>query len=171
MLLTGYFMDLRFWFHPCWVQPYWLYSRRTTMTRLKDALLGLVLLAAAFFAVWVMSQVLVSPAKAAEVAPEEPKATGSFVNGLQLHNSCAAKQPQCIVYIYGVLDTLINSMQCEERLPASRETMVDTLTALATSNGKMEGEELEKLNAAETVALAFTRTPTYHICKGEGKAL
>lgn len=131
----------------------------------------LVALALAFSA-YVIEMALSSPSRAAEVqpAPEEPKPTPFFISGLQLHNSCGAKQPQCIVYIYGVLDMLIDSLGCEPSVVAGRDMMVGVLSSLATLNNRLDGSELEKLNAAQTVAMAFVTTPEYRACKAVADA-
>lgn len=95
---------------------------------------------------------------------EAPKPRSQFINALVLHEACRAKQATCVVYIYGVMDTLISAMQCEILHPASREVAQETITALARLHSTLPDTVLEAATAASFVVEAFNTTEMSRQC-------
>jgi len=159
------------------------------MKRLLDVLSAALCLAAAAFFFYVINRVLTSPSSPAEpvieqqsITPvayltiaeiqEAPKSKPGpfFISAFLLHQSCAGRQPQCVIYTYGVIDMLLNSMTCELSNQASKETAKDTLSSLGRLHASMSDKELQAANAAEMVATAFVTTPAFQICAASADA-
>jgi len=105
---------------------------------------------------------------ATTIQPEDTRPY--FIPAIMLHQACKDKQPQCVIYMYGVIDTIIDSMGCEMSKQASKETAQATLTSLGRLHSPMSGHELANIGAAQTVTMAFITTSAYEVCAAAAKA-
>lgn len=150
------------------------------MNRLRDVALGLLCAAIAIFFLFVIDRALTAPVAetpvapsvslgsflpVAEAVPSEPVAGPYFINGLLLHQACAQQQSQCVIYMYGVLDTILDFMNCGISEQASKETAQATISSLGRLNSALTDAELLNIGAANLVAQAFITTEAYEVCR------
>jgi len=159
------------------------------MKRLLDVLTAALCLAVVASFPYFFYRVLTSPSRPAETVIEQQSITPAayltvaevqeapeskpgpfFISAFLLHQACASKQSQCVIYMYGVLDMLFNSMACELNEQASKDTAQATLSSLGRLHSSMSDAELQAANAAEMVAMAFVTTPAFQICMASANA-